>query len=329
MKAAEVDLTDVLLPPTIRPMLAVAAAPFDAEDHVFELKWDGIRCLSFLDRGTRLQSRNLRSLNDTYPELTGLHQVVRGAPCVLDGEIIALRDGKPSFLAIQKRHNARLPGTIHRVVRQIPVVYMIFDILYIRGEDISRLPFRRRREILAETLGEADQFILTQIIPKTGQAYFNSATALGLEGVVGKQIDSPYLPGKRSRYWVKFKNTHVASFLICGYTENVTSRGSLSALVLGAHVEGKLTSLGLVGTGFSQSDLALLQTELEARRTEVCPFTGEVLRMKGFHWAVPELVCDVEYLELTEQGTLRHPLWKGMRADVAPGECRFPPGEEG
>ena len=176
---------------------------------------------------------------------------------------------------------------------------------------------------------ESDRFVLTQVIPARGRDYFTAAAELGLEGVIGKQVDSPYLPGRRSRYWSKFKNTHAASFVICGYTENPTSRGTLSALVLGAYMDGKLTNFGLAGTGFSQNDLAFLQTELEARTTEICPFTGGPLRMKGFRWTEPALVCEVQYLELTDQKTLRHPLFKGMRTDLTPGECTYPPGEEG
>ncbi|MGE5530093.1 MAG: non-homologous end-joining DNA ligase [Patescibacteria group bacterium] len=317
-----------MLPKNIPPMLAVATAPFDAEDHTFELKWDGIRCLSFIDGGTRLQSRNLRALNEIYPDLDGLHQAVRGAPCVLDGEIVALRDGKPSFLALQKRHHARLPATVKSLARRIPVVYMIFDVLYWEGKDITRLPFRRRREILEETLAPADRFILTQVVPERGRDYFAAAAALGLEGVVGKKLDGPYLPGRRSRHWVKFKHTRTASFAVCGWTENPTARGALASLVLGAYVDGRLANFGLVGTGFSRSDLAFWERELKAFATVTCPFTGAPLRMKGFHWAEPRLVCDVQYLELTDQGTLRHPLYRGLREDVAPEECVFPPVEE-
>ena len=310
-------------------MLAVLAEPFDAPDYLYELKWDGIRCLSFVDGGVRLQSRNLKTLNDYYPDLLGLGEAVRAAPCVLDGEIVALRDGKPSFQDLQKRHNARRPETIRRAAQAIPVVYMVFDLLYIEDREIMHLPFRRRREILAETLREADRFVLTQLVPERGKDYFAAATKLGLEGVIGKRSDSPYLPGKRSRNWVKFKNTHTASFVVCGWTENPTTRGNLSALVLGAYVNGRLTNLGMAGTGFTQNELAMLQAEMEARGTEICPFTGEPLRMKGFHWVRPELVCDVQYLELTDRGTLRHPLYKGLREDVDPEECFFPPGEEG
>ena len=101
-------------------------------------------------------------------------------------------------------------------MQAIPVVYMVFDLLYIEGREIIHLPFRRRREILAETLQETDRFILTQLVPERGRDYFAAAVELGLEGVIGKQAESPYLPGKRSRNWVKFKNTHTASFVICG-----------------------------------------------------------------------------------------------------------------
>ncbi len=319
-------MPDTPLPRSVRPMLAVSAEPFDAPDYLYELKWDGVRCLAFIDGGVRLQSRNLKILNDRYPELLGLAGAVKAAPCVLDGEIVALRGGKPSFQDLQKRLNAKRPETIRRVAGAIPVVYMIFDLLYVRGEDATRLPFRRRRELLQEALAETDRFILTRQVPERGREYFAAAGRLGLEGVIGKQADSPYLPGRRSRYWVKFRNTKIASFLICGYTESPSSQGMPGALALGAYLDGKLTSFGMVGTGFSQAELSMLRPVLAALETAVCPFTGAGLRMKGFHWTRPALVCDVEYLELTDQGTLRHPLYKGLREDLEPEECTFPPG---
>ncbi len=309
-------------------MLAAPGTPFDADDYAFELKWDGIRCLAFLDGGTRLQSRNLKTMDEFYPELSDLHRRLRGgSPCVVDGEIIALEGGKPSFQALQKRHNARRPDSIRRAASAIPVVYMIFDLLYFRGESITRLPWRRRRELLGGALREADQYILSETFPARGKDCFAAAGALGLEGVVGKQVESPYLPGKRSHYWVKCKHTHTASFVICGYTENPTGRGRLSSLVLGAYHAGELKHYGLVGTGFSQAGLRVLEAALRERETETCPFTGGPVRLKGFHWAVPELVCEVQYLEVTGEGVLRHPLFLGMREDLMPADCVFPPGE--
>ena len=314
------------LPSNIQPMLAVAMEPFDDPDYIYELKWDGIRCLGFIDGGTRLQSRNLKTLNESYPDLTGLHEVLSAAaPCVVDGEIIALRNGRPSFLELQKRHNARRPETIQRVIKAIPVVYMIFDLLYYRGESITQQPFRYRRALLVESLKTADPYLLTETVSGRGKDYFAAAAALGLEGVVGKGSQSPYLPGKRTRHWVKFKNVHVASFLICGYTVNPTTRGELSALVLGAYQCGKLVEFGMAGTGFSQNELAYLQSELTKLKTEICPFTGKPLRLPNRHWVEPEMICDVQYLELTDQGVLRHPLYKGLRGDLAPKECTFPP----
>lgn len=310
-------------------MLAVSAEPFDAADHLFELKWDGIRCLAFVDEGTRLQSRNLKPLNDLYPELADLHGAVRHAPCVLDGEIVALRDGRPSFLDLQKRHNARRPEIIRRLVKSIPVVYVVFDLLYHEGRPVMREPLWRRREMLAEALTRHDAMVPAEAVPERGKDYFAAATRLGLEGVVGKQVGSPYLPGRRSRYWVKFKKVKTASFVICGYTVNPTARGEVSALVLGAYTEGRLRNFGMVGTGFTQAELQMLQRELAGLETETSPFTGEPLRMKGLVWTEPRLICDVQYLELTDRGTLRHPLYKGLRGDLGPEECRFPPEEAG
>ncbi|NLG85354.1 MAG: ATP-dependent DNA ligase [Firmicutes bacterium] len=318
------------LPRAIPPMLAVSAEPFDADDHLFELKWDGIRCLAFIDGMTRLQSRNLKPLDDLYPALANLHEAVRHAPCVLDGEIVALRDGRPSFLNLQKRHQARRPEAIARLGRAIPVVYVVFDLLYYEGRPVMREPLRRRREMLTETLTDHHgALVAAEAVPGRGKDYFAAATGLGLEGVVGKQIESPYLPGRRSRYWVKFKKVKTASFVICGYTVNPTTRGEISALVLGAYTEGRLRNYGMVGTGFTRAELRLLGRELAKLQTEKCPFTGTSSPRKDLIWTEPRLVCDVQYLELTERGTLRHPLYKGLRGDLAPEECRFPPDEAG
>ncbi|MGQ9779986.1 MAG: non-homologous end-joining DNA ligase [Bacillota bacterium] len=313
------------LPFFIRPMLAVSAPPFDAADYLFEPKWDGFRCLAFIEDGTRLQSRNLRIMNEDYPELLDLHRLVKAAPCVLDGEIVAFVNGKPSFRALQyRRRSRRSPLFLGH-----PVVYMAFDLLYARGQDLTRLPLYRRHEMLAEALMESDRLLLTQSVKERGRDYFAAAVSLGLEGVVGKKIDSPYLAGRRSRYWVKCKKRRVTSFVICGYTENERDGRGLGALALGAYENGVLRFFGLVGTGFARSDLAFFADILPGLKSGRCPFIPEPKPVKGLHWVRPLLVCDVEYLELTQEGVLRQPVFLRLRPDLAPSDCVFPPAEEG
>ena len=196
-----------MLPPIVEPMLAQKVeAPFDSQDHLFEIKWDGIRCLAFLEAGrVRLQSRRLLDLTFQFPELACLGRLPPGT--VLDGELVILQEGRPSLREVQQRALLQNRQRIEFLSRMRPVTYMVFDLLYLKGKPLMASPFSLRRAALQDLL---ERFPLPGIlgpeaVRNQGCQLFAQAMRLGLEGIMAKRLDGPYLPGKRSRYWLKIK----------------------------------------------------------------------------------------------------------------------------
>ncbi len=312
-----------MLPQTLKPMLATLAEPFDSPDYLYEIKWDGYRCLAFIDGSTRLQSRNSKAITAIFPELQQIHKKIRRSGVILDGEIIALRDQKPNFAELQKRAQLRNEDQIRLVSQRIPVVYVVFDLLYLNQRSVLQKPLLERRALLEEVLLPTDELILTSPVAGQGRAYFQVTRELRLEGVIAKQRDSLYHPGKRVKNWLKFKHKRTGVFIICGYVEHSSGRGELSSLLVGAYRDDLLKPFGLVGTGFTVKELEWIHRELRAIRTEICPFNSKLQALKGLTWTRPIIVCEVEYLELTDEGSLRQPLFLRFRPELKVADCRF------
>ncbi len=314
----------IQLPRSIQPMLASIAEPFDSHEYTYEIKWDGYRSLAFLDSETKLQSRNLRDITAVFPELAQIHRFQKQPGMILDGEIIALRNGKPSFLELQKRGQLLNEVQIRNTARTIPVVYVAFDLIYLNYQPLFNEPIEKRRRLLGENLNPIPELILADYIADQGIAYFKAISEMGLEGVIAKKKGSIYLPNKRGKTWLKFKRKKTGAFLICGFVTNQTSRGLLSSLILGAYLEEKLTYFGMVGTGFSRKELEIIIKELQKITVKNCPFTGtNIIQPKNTFWTKPILACEVEYLELTGDGSLRHPSFKNFRPDIKPKDCIY------
>ncbi len=312
-----------MLPKTLKPMLTTITEPFDSPDFTYEIKWDGYRCLAFLTEETRLQSRNGKDISFIFPELLGIHRHFNKADSLLDGEIIALHHNRPNFGRLQKRAHLRNSQHIQGAVNTIPVVYITFDLLYLNGEPLINKPIEMRRSLLKENLQRVDEIVQADFIENEGIAYFNSIAELGLEGIIAKQKRSCYLPGKRTETWLKFKRKKFGNFIICGYSTKPTTQGKLSSLILGAYYLNQLKSFGMVGSGFTANETDLIKNELNKIATPVCPFTGTAFGQKNTVWTKPLAVCEVEYLELTDDGNLRHPSFKRFRPDLTPSECNF------
>lgn len=305
-------------------MLALMSNPFDSQDYTYEIKWDGYRCLIFLDTQTKLQSRNLKDISVVFPELTKIHRYLKKSGIILDGEIIALRNGKPSFFELQKRGQLRNETQIRHAAKGIPVVYVVFDLLYLNYQSMLNETIEKRRMLLAENLKTIDNVILADFIEDQGLAFFKSISEMGLEGVIAKKKGSLYLPGKRAKTWLKFKRKKIGNFIICGYLYRPASRRILRSIILGAYLDEKLTFFGMVGTGFSSKELGIMIKELAKIKTNICPFIGlNNLPFKDVVWTEPLVVCEVEYLELTDDGILRHPSFKGIRPDLRAKDCVF------
>lgn len=307
--------------PLLRPMLATSSKPFDSPEHLFEVKWDGYRCLSYLEGNTTvLYSRNGIDLTGRFPELAGLHGQVNSAPAILDGEIVMFEEGKPSFAALQSRGRMKDLKVIGRTAVERPAVFVVFDMLYAGGENVMDLPLEKRKDLLEETVAGGEKIIVSQYMKGTGLDFYNACVAQGLEGVMAKKLGSVYLPGRRSPYWQKFRHTREADLVICGYQQGSAGRG-LGSLVLGGYRDGSLVYQGKVGTGFSRREAEALLEGL--RKLELSEETLKVSREERRRtiFVQPLLVCSVDFLTTTSEGYLRHPVYRGIRWDKPPEEC--------
>ena len=309
----------------IPPMLATSAdTPFDSPAFTFEAKWDGVRTLAFVDGGlVRLQTRNLLDCTKQYPEVDALAGALTGAyHAIVDGEIVALDEkGVPSFQRLQPRMHQRDEAAVRRLRKSTPVVYEAFDLLYQDGEDLRSLPLRERRRRLEAALTPMGPIRLSEGFAGTGKALFSAVQEQGLEGIVAKRLDAPYVSG-RSAAWIKVKAQRTLECVIGGWTAGQGGRRStLGALVVGVYRDGRLEPVGSVGTGFDDRTLRDLLVTLREHESPAMPFVTPPRITGPAKWCLPELVCEVQYTELTTDGTLRHPTYRGLRADIDPRDC--------
>ncbi len=312
------------MPERLAPMMARLARdlPPDQQDYGFEFKWDGIRALVFSQGGSlRIQTRNLEDVTPRYPELRALAEALGSHEVVLDGEIVALDErGRPSFEQLQQRMGLTSEAEVRRKMREVPAVYLIFDLVYLDGRSLLRTPYRERRRRLEELRLEGPSWQVPPWVQGDGQALRAASQKMGIEGVMAKRLDSPYEPGKRSGAWLKIKNHRRQEFVIGGWLEGEGRRAGLpGAILVGYHDGGELVYAGKVGTGFTERTLEDLGRRLARSERPDPPFQrGSPPR--GAHWVEPELVCEVEFNEWTRSGQLRAPSFKGLRADKPAGE---------
>ena len=319
------------MPDRIVPMMArLSTLPSDESHWGFEIKWDGLRAVLYCEGGrVRLQNRNLRDVTMQYPELRGLGRALGSNDAVLDGEIVALDEqGKPRFERMQRRMHVGSENAINRLTKSIPVVYMIFDLLYLDGSSTMALPYTERRGKL-EALGLRDEhWQVPAYHAGDGAALVEASRQQGLEGIVAKRLDSIYEPGKRSGSWRNVKNVMRQEFVIGAWLPGQGGRAAtLGSLAVGYYEDGELKYAGQVGTGFKEPDLKLLMEALEPLRTEKSPFDGRQ-PPKQTVFVKPELVAEVEFREWTRTRTLRAPSFKGLRNDKDPKDVvpEFPEG---
>lgn len=309
------------LPATIKPMLArLARNPFDSPNHIFELKWDGIRALAYVESGRiRFGNRNARDITSQFAELAGLPKQVNASQAVLDGELVSLDEqGRPSFALMQNR--SQLAGG--RSIRRTPAHYIAFDLLQLNGRSVMGEPLADRKNLLHEILQPSDLVQACEFIDTDGKAFFYATCELGLEGIVAKEKKSLYSPGKRSSSWLKIKRVRDSEFVIGGYAFGGKRKEPFSALLLGLHNEkGRLVYVGQVGTGFSQAEAKGLYSTLQGLHNSRCPFKEAPDIQKFIYWCRPEVVCQVRYGEFTLDGKLRYPVYEALREDKAASDC--------
>jgi len=313
------------MPDDLRPMLARSGdLPADDGRWAFEIKWDGIRALAHVQGGrVKLQTRTGRDVTARYPELRGIGPALAGREAILDGEVVAFADGKPSFQALQGRMHLASDAAIRRLAASDPVSYIAFDLLYLDGRPLLEAPYTERRAALAGLEFGGDHWQAPAHHVGDGARMRDVTRAQGLEGIVAKRLDCPYHPGRRSPGWVKVKNIRSTDAVIGGWLPGEGGRGGrIGALAIGFPDEGGLRYAGRVGTGFTQAELARLQGLLEPLALKDTPFAGRQ-PPRATHFVAPRLVARVDFSERTQAGTLRQPAYKGLRDDVAPEDVVF------
>ncbi|MCW2955363.1 MAG: ligD [Thermoleophilia bacterium] len=323
----------------VQPMLAkLSDLPTPPDEWAFEVKWDGIRAVAFIDDGAlRLETRNLNDVTLQYPDLVPLPKALTSHSAILDGEIVAFDElGRPSFQQLQSRMGLSSAATIQLRSKATPVRYMAFDILELDGRDLRDEPYLERRRVLRELFADTDRWQVPAHHVGEGETLMAAIVEQGLEGVVAKRLTSTYREGARGSEWRKVKQQQRQEFVIGGWTTGAGRRaGGIGSLLVGYHdEEGRLRFAGGVGTGFSDAFLANLHAMLLPLERDETPFEvglpgkekplGKWQAMRGrtapteVHFAEPQLVCEVEFTEFTRDGTLRHPSFQGLRDDKDP-----------
>ncbi|MEN8182366.1 MAG: DNA ligase D [Myxococcota bacterium] len=311
---------------SLRPMLAERRdRPFDRPGWLFEVKYDGYRCL--IERRAdviRLRSRRGRDLTPTFPELA---RAVRALPidhAVLDGEIVAPdAEGRPVFQRLQRRAQLRRPREVERAALEIPVAFFAFDLLALEDHDLRPLPLLERKALLEMLIPARGALRFSSHFEERGKAVYREITQRRLEGMMAKKADSPYV-SRRSSHWQKLRALRTDDFVVLGFTHPGRGRRGFGALHLGAFAGSELRYLGRVGSGFDEARLDALRAELDAsiREAPACPVPAAAAR--DSRWVEPRLVCEVRYAELTSDGSLRQPVFLHLRDDKTPEECLHP-----
>ena len=318
----------------VPPMLAeTREEPFTRPGWVFEVKLDGYRMRVVREDGrARLITRNGNDYTAAFPELARAITALPYDGLIMDGELVILDDaGRPSFQRLQNRARvSRVPDIRHASVENPGTIY-VFDLIALEGFDLRPLPLVKRKALLEKLLPAAGPLRYSPHFEKDGEALYDQAVGLGLEGIVAKQADSPYKSG-RSEKWLKIRADKTGDFVVVGYTAPKGSRGGFGALHLGGYVDGQLVYIGRAGSGFNSKQLKEVYETLERLAVPKPPFEGPVPAEAESHWVKPELVAEVRYKEVTGDGLLRQPVFLRFRDDKDPKDCSIPgrgTGDEG
>lgn len=292
------------------------------EDWISQVKWDGVRILTYYDgQAVRLYNRKPYERTEHYPELIDIKSYCNANSVILDGEVIALGpDGKPSFHEVMRRDGIRRMERVEQVRKVVKITYMIFDVVYYNGEWVDGHPWSNRMEILSSIISP-NEYVQLVSSHDNGQALFDVIRQQGMEGILMKKKNSPYLIGEKKDFWLKVKNYRDLIAVVAGYT----LRGDIvNALLLGLYdAKGQLWYIGHSGTGkLSNQDWRDLTVKLQGLRVPNRPFVNKPEREREAYWVEPKLTVKIQYAEWTEGRSLRQPSIQAF-VDIPPSECIF------
>lgn len=310
------QMNDIFITKSIKPMLIGSEAEaFDSKDYLYELKLDGERCIAYLDpSGTELRNkRNIRML-PKVPELSQIHKQV-GCRCILDGELLIVHNGKPDFFLIQRRSLMSDPLKIQLESKRHPACFTAFDILYYKDHPVTDLPLTERKKLLQSVIKEESSHLaVSRCIEEHGVAFYQLAEQQNLEGIVAKRKDSKYFFDKRTKDWIKCKYLKDSDYVVCGY---IPKDNHMTSIILGQYRDKQLIYKGHVTLGISGEAFQKICRLPRLRQPAMDVPEGN----ENALWVQPNLVCTVKYMMKTESGSLRQPVFKGLREDKKPQEC--------
>ena len=311
------------MPSRVEPMLATLTdRPFSDPNWLFEIKWDGVRALARIENGaSTLLSRTGVDMDNRYPELASLPDALAARQAILDGEIVALDTrGHSDFELLQERMHVRAPSK--NLLSRVPVVYFVFDLLYCDGYDLRETPLLDRKQLLYRLLRTSEQFRYSDHQLEHGKELFGLAEQNGLEGIVAKRADSPYV-GDRSPYWVKLKITKTVDAVVGGWSAPRSAALPFGSLLLGLYQGKKLRFIGHVGSGFDAKKLKEVTSKLQEFASPACPFDTVPETNERPSWVSPVLVARVKFSGWTQEHSLRHPVFLALREDARPMDCQL------
>ena len=318
------------LPLEVRPMLAYPVdKAFDDKDWAFEIKWDGVRAIAFLESGklVRIQSRNGNDITQKYPEIT---EELKSLPtkfqsAVFDGEIVVLDDkGYSNFQGHQHRMHVSDIGEIERLSKEIPATYYLFDILYHDGQDLRAMSYLERRQYLSQVVQPSDILKISEFVEERGSQMLRHTIKFNLEGIVAKRKSSRYYEGSRSREWLKIKNIRTQDCVVVGYTQGEGNRENVFGSMLLAVYNPDDKSyrfVGHVGSGFDYKTISDIYSRLLEIRTNIMPVKSLPYKNRATTWVIPVLVAEIKFSRWTEEDIMRAPIFLRFRTDKSPDEC--------
>ena len=323
IQTGDLPLAPAELPSTLQPMVPGGASePFDSTEHLFEVRWDGLRALAFIEGGGyHLQDQSGRNITELFPELGELPRRVGVDKVILDGcVVISDANGLPDFAALDRRMRAATPAATEGAAARQPAAYVVFDILYAEARSVMSLTLLRRRRLLRQVLTAEGRVCLSDAVAGDGVSFFEAAREMGIDAVLAKRKDSPYMPGGRTPSWLLVQDVPRQDVVVLGYVPDASGE-PFESLLIGVFADNQAVYAGAVGGGFDHRTMRLLAQALPGLRSGAEPPRGADRVPPDSVWVRPELVISVKFSEWAAEGTLRFPIFVGLHPEVDPRAC--------